>query len=138
MDFLKFAINRPVSIAVGAILILLFGFIGLYRLPVQLAPDTEQPKIEVQTLWSGASPSEIESEVVEKQEEKLKSLENLVKMESSSYNDFARITLTFGLDTDIDTAMLRVSNKLNEVADYPENVEKPILYSSGAAGEPII
>lgn len=138
MDFLKLAINRPVSIAVGAILILLFGFIGLFRLPVQLAPDTEQPKIEVQTFWSGASPSEIESEVVEKQEEKLKSLENLVKMESSSYNDFARITLTFGLDTDIDTAMLRVSNKLNEVADYPENVEKPILYSSGAAGEPII
>ena len=138
MDFLKFAINRPVSIAVGAILILLFGFIGLFRLPVQLAPDTEQPQIEVQTFWSGASPSEIESEVVEKQEEKLKSLENLVKMESSSYNDFARITLTFGLETDIDTAMLRVSNKLNEVADYPENVEKPILYSSGAAGEPII
>ncbi|MDD4073101.1 MAG: efflux RND transporter permease subunit [Desulfobacterales bacterium] len=138
MNFIKFAIKKPVTIAVGIILIVLFGLIGLNKLPVQLAPDTQMPQIEIYTIWSGASPSEIESEVVNEQEEKLKSLQNLQKMESSSYNDYAKITLTFGLETDINTAMLRVSNKLDEVWSYPDNVQKPILSSSGASSKPII
>jgi len=138
MDFIQFAVKKPVTIAVGIILIVLFGLIGLNKLPVQLAPDTQLPQIEVYTFWHGASPSEIESEVVDEQEDRLKSLQNLQKMESSSYNDYAKITLTFGLETDINTAMLRVSNKLDEVWSYPDNVQKPILSSSGASSHPII
>lgn len=120
------------------IMIVLFGVIGLTRLPVQLAPDTELPQIEVRTTWSGASPSELETEVVEKQEDKLKSLQGLQKMESSSYNDYATVTLTFDLDTEVDTALFRVSNKLNEVSDYPDNVNAPIISSSGGSSSPII
>ncbi|MBW1911825.1 MAG: efflux RND transporter permease subunit [Deltaproteobacteria bacterium] len=138
MDFLKFAINRPVTIAVFVILIVLFGLIGLTKLPVQLVPDTELPKIEVNTQWSGATPAEMESEIVEKQEEKLKSLLNLLKMESSCYNGYAKVTLTFDLATDLNTALLRVSNKLNQVEDYPENVRKPVLSTTGASDRPII
>lgn len=138
MDFLKYIISKPVTVGVGMLLILLFGFIGLIRLPVQLAPDTELPRIEVYTIWPGATPSEIESEVVEKQEDKLKSIQDLQKMESTSYNDFAQITLTFGLGTEINTAVQRVSNKLDEVWDYPDNVRKPIINTSGANTSPSI
>ncbi len=138
MNIIKSAIERPVTTAVMVILIVLFGVIGLTRLPVQLAPDTDLPEIEVRTVWSGASPTDMESEVVEKQEDKLKSLQNLQKMESSSYNDYATITLTFDLDTDIDTALFRVSNKLNEVDEYPDNVMRPVLSSSGGSSQPII
>jgi len=138
MDLIRYAISKPVTVAVGVILVVLFGIIGLLRLPIQLAPDTELPQIEIYTIWSGATPSEIESEVVEKQEDKLKSLQNLKKLESSSYNDLARITVTFELDTDINTAVLRVSNKLDEVWNYPDNVQKPILNTSGANARPII
>jgi HAE1 family hydrophobic/amphiphilic exporter-1 len=59
-------------------------------------------------------------------------------MESSCFNGFAKVTLTFDLATDIDTAMLRVANKLDEVTDYPENVEKPVLSTTGAGARPII
>ena len=138
MDLIKFAISRPVTIAVFAILIVLFGVIGLTRLPVQLAPDTELPQIEVHTQWPGATPTEMENNVVERQEEKLKSLLDLQKMESSCFNGFAKVTLTFDLATDIDTAMLRVANKLDEVTGYPENVEKPVLSTTGAGARPII
>jgi len=138
VDLIKFAISRPVTITVFAILIVLFGIIGLTRLPVQLAPDTELPQIEVHTQWPGATPTEMENNVVERQEEKLKSLLDLQKMESSCFNGFAKVTLTFDLATDIDTAMLRVANKLDEVTDYPENVEKPVLSTTGAGARPII
>ena len=138
MDFIRYAISKPVTVTVCVILVVLFGAIGLFRLPIQLAPSTELPQIEVLTFWMGATPKEIESEVVEKQEDKLKSLQDLKKMESSSYNDVARITLTFNLTTDINTALLRVSNKLDEVWDYPENVQKPVLSTSGANARPVV
>jgi HAE1 family hydrophobic/amphiphilic exporter-1 len=138
MDLIRYAINKPVTVTVGAVLVLLFGIIGLFRLPVQLAPDTELPKIEVFTFWNGATPKEIESEVVDRQEDKLKSVQDLKKMESSCYNDLARVTLTFNLTTDINTAVLRVANKLDEVWEYPDNVQKPIINTSGANARPIV
>ena len=138
MNFVKFSIEKPVSVAVGVILIILFGFVGMSKLPVQLTPDVEMPQITVRTTWPGATPYEIEKDIIEEQEEVLKGIQGLVLMESSSYNDLAEITLTFNVGIDIDGALLRVSNKLNEVRRYPENVEKPIIDASGAQSSPVI
>ena len=84
MKLIEQSIRYPVTTAVGVILVVLFGFISLSRLPVQLTPNVEDPEITVQTVWPGASPQEIEREIVLEQEDQLKSLEGLVKMESSS------------------------------------------------------
>ncbi|MDH3349116.1 MAG: efflux RND transporter permease subunit, partial [Desulfobulbaceae bacterium] len=138
MDLIKYSISKPVSITVAVILLVTFGIIGLNKLPVQLTPDVEIPKITVSTVWSGATPYEIEQEIIEKQEEALKGLQGLTKMESASYNGQGEVTLSFKLGTDIDDALLRVSNKLNEVADYPQNVNKPAILSAGAQSSPII
>ncbi len=138
MDIVKYALTKPVSIAVAVILIVTFGLIGLNSLPVQLTPDVETPQITVQTNWSGATPFEIEKEIIERQEEALKGLRGLTKMESSAYNSFGEITLSFLLETDLDDALLRVSNKLNEVSNYPENADKPVIESAGANSSPVI
>ena len=59
-------------------------------------------------------------------------------MESSSFNSRGTITLRFKIGTEINDALLRVSNKLNEVPNYPENVEKPVINATGAATSPVI
>lgn len=138
MDIVRYSLDKPVSVAVAVILTVTFGLIGLGKLPVQLTPDVETPKITVQTVWGGATPFEIEKEVIEKQEEALKGLQGLTKMESSSYNSFGEVTLSFELETVVEDALLRVSNKLNEVSDYPENVDKPIISAAGANSSPIV
>ncbi|MCJ7601006.1 MAG: efflux RND transporter permease subunit, partial [Desulfobulbaceae bacterium] len=138
MDLIRYSISKPVSVAVGVIIIVLFGFIGLSKLPVQLTPDVETPQITVKTNWSGATPYEIEKDIIEKQEEVLKGIKNLTLMESSSYNNYGEITLSFKVGTDLDNALLRVSNKLDEVEDYPENVDKPIIDAAGAQSSPVI
>ena len=56
MGIIDRSIKLPVTVTVGAILIILFGFISFFRVPVQLTPDVEKPKISVKTVWSGASP----------------------------------------------------------------------------------
>ncbi len=138
MDIIKTSIEKPVSVTVAVILVVMFGLIGLNKLPVQLTPDVETPKITVNTTWAGATPYEVEKEIIEKQEETLKGLQGLTEMESASYNSYGEISLSFELDTDLDAALLRVSNKMNEVPRYPENANKPIIEAAGASSSPVI
>jgi len=138
MNIIRFFIHKPVTVAVGVILLVMFGLIGILKLPVQLTPDVETPLITVNTTWTGATPYEIEKEIIEKQEKVLKGLQGLTKMESASYNSRGTVTLSFQVGTNLDDALLRVSNKMSEVGEYPENVKEPTIESSGANSSPII
>ncbi|MGE4299252.1 MAG: efflux RND transporter permease subunit [Desulfovibrionaceae bacterium] len=138
MDFIKFAIQNPVSVIVGVILILMFGAIGLTTLPYQLSPTVTNPEISVTTTWTGATPYEMEREVVEEQEKVLKGIPSLLDMESTSRNGQCEITLKFAVGTNIDNALLRVSNKLNEVPSYPDNTDRPVISATGSAASPVI
>ncbi|MCH7765686.1 MAG: efflux RND transporter permease subunit [Acidobacteria bacterium] len=129
MKIIHDAIRFPVTTAVGVILLVLFGSIALTRIPVQLTPNVEKPEITVSTIWPGASPQEIEREIVDEQEEQLKSLAGLTKMESSSSDSRGSITLTFQIGTDIDSALLKVSNRLEQVPSYPDDANKPVIRS---------
>jgi HAE1 family hydrophobic/amphiphilic exporter-1 len=138
MNAVKFSIEKPVTVIVAVILIILFGLIGLSRMPYQLSPTVIEPEITVTTIWAGATPYEVEREIIEEQEKVLKGVPGLVEMESASFNSQGTVTLRFSIGTDVDTALLRVSNKLDEVPSYPENVDKPIITATGAATSPVI
>ena len=77
MDIVRYGLNKPVTVIVTVILTITFGLIGLNSLPVQLTPDVEKPQISVQTTWGGATPYEVEKDMIEKQEEVLKGLKGL-------------------------------------------------------------
>ncbi len=136
MDLIKFSIKNPVTIIVSVLIVVMFGFLSLDKLPYQLTPNVTKPEIKITTMWGGATPYEIEREIIEEQENVLKSLNNLVEYESSSKDNYGEITLTFKLGTDIQKALLDVSNKLNEVSSYPINVDKPMIKTASAS--PII
>ena len=138
MDIVKTAIEKPVAVLVGVILVVMFGSIALATLPYQLSPNVTEPVITVSTTWQGATPYEIERDVVEEQEKTLKGIPGLTEMESSCYNGLAELTLKFEIGTDIDNALLRVSNKLNEVPDYPDRVDRPVVSATGASTSPVI
>ena len=138
MSFIELCLKRPVTVMVGVIMVIMFGILGLTSLPIQLTPDVSLPELTIRTVWPGATAYEIEREVIESQEDVLKGLRYLVKLESESVNNTGRIILTFSLDADLEDIMLRTSNKLNEVSSYPENVEKPIITASGANASPVI
>lgn len=131
MKIIQHAVRYPVTTAVGVILLVLFGMIALFGLPVQLTPDITKPEVSVMTVWPGASPEEVEREIIDEQEEQLKTLEGLEKMFSSSADSVGTLTLRFHVGVDIDAALLRVSNRLEQVPSYPDDVDKPIISSEG-------
>jgi len=129
MKIIDASIRYPVSTAVGVILLVLFGTLSLFRIPVQLTPNVDEPEITVTTIWPGASPHEVEREIVQEQEDQLKGVEGVIKIESQSFESRAQVTLTFQTGTDLDTALLKVSNHLQQVRRFPEDAEKPIVTS---------
>ncbi len=68
MDIVKASIEKPVAALVGVILVVLFGLIGLFSMPYQLSPTVTEPDITITTIWPGATPYEIEREIIEEQE----------------------------------------------------------------------
>lgn len=134
MSIIQFAIRYPVTTTVGVILLVLFGVVSLTKLPVQLTPDVSKPEISVETRWQGASPHEVEREIIDEQEEQLNRVEGLEKMIGESSYNSAKIVLRFPTGTDTDTALLRVSNRLNQVKNYPDEVDEPVISSADTRG----
>ena len=137
MKIIEYSTKNPVKVAVGSIFVLLFGLLSLFRIPVQLVPDVEKPQITVVTRWIGASPEEVEQEIIHEQEEMLKSVENLKKLTSKSFNGRGQILLEFVVGVDKSTALLDVANKLDQVREYPENVDEPVISAVNTGDRPI-
>ncbi len=133
MDYIRFAISNPVKVAVGVLLLMLFGTIALVTIPVQLVPNVDRPIITVETSWTGRSPEEIEREIIDEQEDKLKGLSNLKKMTSTSSQGSGTITLEFYIGANIDRALQEVSDKLREVPNYPADVDEPVITAADAS-----
>jgi HAE1 family hydrophobic/amphiphilic exporter-1 len=138
MDIVRYSIEKPVTVISVIIIVLLFGLISLKRLPFQLSPTVIEPEIKVTTTWRGATPYEIEREIIEEQENTLKGLPNLVEMESESMNSIGTVTLRFKVGTNVEEVLTRVSNKLNEVPSYPNDVDKSVVNASGASTSPVV
>jgi hydrophobic/amphiphilic exporter-1 (mainly G- bacteria), HAE1 family len=125
-------VSSPVKVAVGVILVVMFGVIALATMPIQLIPEVEIPTLTIATRWPGASPEEVEREIVQEQEEQLQSVEGLRKMSSESSDSMGQITLEFPVGTDLSDAMLRVNTRLSQVPEYPEDADEPTIAMSNA------
>jgi HAE1 family hydrophobic/amphiphilic exporter-1 len=131
MKLVDTSIKKPVTTTVGVLLVVLFGFLSLYRIPIQLTPNVDLPEVSIETRWEGASPVEVEREIIDVQEEQLKNLDGLVEMKSESRDGYAYINLMFEIGTDTDESLLRVSNKLDQVKRYPDGIDKPVIKAGG-------
>jgi HAE1 family hydrophobic/amphiphilic exporter-1 len=137
MNLIQSFVHNPVKVCVGVILLLMFGILSIFNMPMQLIPEVEVPTLTVETRWPGASPEEVEKQIVHEQEEQLKSVEGVRKMTSESMDSMGRVTLEFPVGTDISEALLKVNTKLSQVASYPEDVNEPIINTSNASDRAI-
>ena len=131
MDLIRLAIDRPVAMVAAVLMVVLFGLVALTRIPIQLAPDVNQPVISVNTIWPGAAPAEVEREILNRQEEQLAGLTGLVSITGSASRGRGQITLEFKIGTNMDRALLLVANRLDRVPNYPEEADRPSMDTAG-------
>jgi HAE1 family hydrophobic/amphiphilic exporter-1 len=137
MNFIHNFIKNPVKVTVMVILLVMFGLIAIARMPIQLIPDVQIPTLTIQTTWPGASPQEIEKEIIDEQEEQLKGVEGLTKMSSESSDSSGMITLEFAVGTDLDAAITTVNARLQQVREYPIEADKPVISTANSENQPI-
>ncbi len=126
------AVDRPVAVIALVLMIVLFGIIALRNIPIQLTPDVDRPIIQITTNWPGAAPAEVEREIVNKQEDELAGLENVKTITATAESGRSQIQLEFEVGTDMDKSILLVSNRLDRVSSYPDEVDSPQLTTSGS------
>ena len=137
MNIASYSIKNFITIISIASLFCIFGIISFNSIPTQLVPNVEKPEITVQTIWKGASPEEIESEIVKPQEDQLKTLEGLKSIESTSIEGKGEITLNLIEGRNIDSAIIQTSNLLNQVKQIPFDSDKPTIKSVSSDTSPI-
>jgi len=123
-------VERGTLVTVIVMIICVMGFLAAMRIPVQMIPDLDVRTISVRTTWPGATPQDVEKEILIEQEEYLRNLPNLSRITATAGSGNASIQLEFPLGTDITDMMIRVNNALSQVPSYPENVDEPRIYAS--------
>lgn len=131
MKLTQFSLKNPAAILVVAAMLLVLGVVTLGRLPVQLFPNIERPVLAVQTFWRAASPSEIESEIIEPIEEVMQGMPGMTEMRTFSNPAFGWVQMEFNLGTDMDRAMLEVISRLNRLPPLPADADPPQLRLNG-------
>ena len=134
----RISLGNPVAVIVAGILVVIFGTISLMRLPIQMTPEIERPEISIRTSWRASAPSEIESEIIEPQEDVLRSVPGLLRMSSSSSFGSGSIQMEFAIGTDMNRALIEVMNRLNQVPRYPIDANEPFISVGGSSFEKII
>lgn len=129
MNLIERSIRQPVTVAVAVLLIVIFGMIGFFQVPVQLTPNVDQPVVSVTTRWFGAQPQEIEQEILEDQEEVLKTIPGLREMTSEAVEGQGTVRLEFYVGVDKDEIINEVEQKLNQVPEYPPDADRPVIES---------
>lgn len=131
MSLTSSALKNPTAVVVAILLVLLFGVISLFKLPIQLTPDISKPEIIISTGWRSAAPEEIEAEIIERQEDVLKGLQGLESLISTSDQGSGSITLTYQSGINLERALIDLMSALNQVPNYPADATEPIISVGG-------
>ncbi|MYK57388.1 MAG: efflux RND transporter permease subunit, partial [Rhodospirillaceae bacterium] len=137
VNLIRIALDRPVAVIAAVLMVVMFGFVALQQIPIQLTPDVRKPNLTITTRWPGAAPAEVEREILNRQEDVLKGVEGVERIVSSAETGRSRITLEFQIGQNMDRAILLVANRLDRVNGYPDEAQRPQISTRGSEDNPI-
>ena len=134
-----FAIRRPVITVVTMLALVVFGLFSLVLLQTDEFPDVAVPLVVVAVPYPGASPDNVEREIVEPIEESLAGISGVKQIQSNSLDSYAAIIVEFDYGKDLKDATQEIRDKINEIRnDLPTEMEEPILTRVSPTDVPIM
>ena len=139
MSVPRFAIQRPVMMAMISCIIILLGAISLTRLPVDLLPDISQPTVNVRVTYTGVGPLEMEELVTRPLEQQLSAVSGLEQMNSTSSEGNSSIQMNFTWGHDLNEAMDDIRTRIDRVRNrLPEDADPPVIQKFDPNTAPIM
>ncbi|XDZ65771.1 efflux RND transporter permease subunit [Alphaproteobacteria bacterium LSUCC0684] len=134
---IQFSIHNLTAVIALMIFILLFGLVALFNVPIQMSPDIEKPILQVRVAWPGASPQDVDREIITRLERDLSSLNGVEKAEARSFAGQARLSLTYAVTQDMDKALTTLLSELSSISDLPGEAKQPTVRTSNSDDSPI-
>ena len=115
----KFSVKKPFTVLVAVVMVLILGFVAVTKMDTNLLPNVSTPYLMVVTVYPGASPERVESEVSDVLENAL-TVPGVSDITATSAENYSLLLMKFVDDTDMNSAMVKVSNKLDQAkSDLP-------------------
>jgi HAE1 family hydrophobic/amphiphilic exporter-1 len=136
----RFSVQRPVTVVVAFLVVLVVGFISLSRIPRQMMPSGfSPPYLWVWVPYADSSPAETEARVTKPLEEQLAGLPGLKHLESDSRSDNASLSLEFHASVDMDEAYNAVTDRIERATPgLPDDIERVWIWRFDPTDEPVI
>ncbi|MCD6193851.1 MAG: efflux RND transporter permease subunit [Candidatus Aminicenantes bacterium] len=139
MKIPEFSVNRKVTTAMLAMILVVLGFISYSRLGLDFFPDLEFPTVSVVTTYSGASPEDIENTITRPLEQVVNSVANVKKVNSITSEGVSVIMVEFEWGTNLDFAAQDIREQLGQFRSYlPEEASDPLVVKFNISQFPII
>jgi hydrophobic/amphiphilic exporter-1 (mainly G- bacteria), HAE1 family len=139
MNISTFAVRRPIMSVMAALIIIIIGLISLWRLSIDLMPDITYPTLSISTVYSNASPEEIEELITRPLEEAVSAVPGVEQVTSVSSEGQSSVRVTFTWGTQLDEAANDLRDRLDRVIGLlPEDAERPVLRKFDLASYPIL
>ncbi|MBT8260816.1 MAG: efflux RND transporter permease subunit, partial [Bacteroidia bacterium] len=124
---ISYFIKFPVAVNVLIFAFIVFGFIGARSIKSSFFPLTDSKLIQINLIYPGASPAEMEEGVVLKIEDNLKGIVGVERVTSVSRENSATISVETEQDKNIDVVLQDVKNAVDRVPSFPSEMEPPII-----------
>ncbi|MDD4310849.1 MAG: efflux RND transporter permease subunit, partial [Candidatus Cloacimonetes bacterium] len=135
----KLSIERPVMVTMAILVFVVFGALGYIGMPLNLMPDVKLPFVSIQTVYPGAGPREIETQITKKIEDAISTVSQIDYMQSYSMESVSIVVVAFELGKDVDIANQELKDKVDSILrEFPANAEKPLVQKFDFSASPFM
>jgi len=133
------SVKRPIGVTMIMCIVIIFGAISLYKLPVDLMPDITYPTITVMASYSNASPTEVETLITRPIEQAVAAIPGVEEINSTSTEGRSRVRISFAWGTDLDAASNDLRDRIDRILSrFPDDVDRPTIRKFDAAAMPVL
>ena len=137
--FARLAVWRPVLTSMLVAVFVILGAFSYFAIPVDLMPEIDFPVVTVSTIYPGAGPEEVESEITEPIEDAVSTIANLESLISYSQENVSTVIIEFDYSVDADLAAIDVKDKIDAIrAMFPSDAEPPTVQKLDINAMPIM
>ena len=139
MGWIDSFVRRPVTTIMAVSVFVVLGFVGYRRMVVDLFPELNFPLAQIISVYPGAGPEELESQMVRKIEDEVSNISDIKQITSRVYEGYAWTIVEFNLGVDINIKALEVKDKVEQIKrDFPEAAEDPVIAKFDPLSIPVV
>ena len=122
---IRWWVRNPVAANLLMLIIITAGYLGLRDIEKEAFPSVQPDIVQVEIVWPGAAPKEVEQQVVQRIEEALKNVPNVYRVTSDAGDSYGSVTVQTFPTVDLDSFLADVKNAVDSVTNFPRDIENP-------------